>query len=173
MQFQISSHVHLNNFSCLFFVSFLAATVPNGNARLNGHAGNRFSKPFACQEFYLLCHTITLSLILIFFSTSQIFLSLHCLWCKFVLAACGNPEFDLMHGLVCRSSRDTSPSSDSEEWVIVPNGDTVSGSASPTQSPGGSNSSRPARPARPPPPKPRRPAASPCRKNKIRKNSAG
>lgn len=76
------------------------ATVPNGNARQNGHAGNR-------------------------------------------------------------SSRDTSPSSDSEEWVIVPNGDTVSGSASPSQSPGGSNSFRPARPARPPPPEPRRPAASP------------
>ncbi|XP_042361148.1 itchy E3 ubiquitin protein ligase a [Plectropomus leopardus] len=60
-----------------------------------------------------------------------------------------------------RSSRDTSPSSDSEEWVIVPNGHAVNGTGSPSRSPGGSNASRPPRPARPPPPTPRRPAASP------------
>lgn len=47
----------------------------------------------------------------------------------------------------------------------MPNGDAVSGTGSPSQSPGGSNTSRPVRPARPPPPpQPRRPAASPCRK---------
>uniref|UniRef100_A0A8C2Z3J2 E3 ubiquitin-protein ligase n=1 Tax=Cyclopterus lumpus TaxID=8103 RepID=A0A8C2Z3J2_CYCLU len=55
------------------------------------------------------------------------------------------------------SSRDTSPSSDSEEWVIVPNGHAVNGTGSPSQSPGGSNASRPPRPARPPPPTPQRP----------------
>ncbi|XP_071398935.1 itchy E3 ubiquitin protein ligase a [Centroberyx affinis] len=60
-----------------------------------------------------------------------------------------------------RSSRDTSPSSDSEEWVIVPNGHAVNGTASPAPSPGGSKASRPPRPARPPPPTPRRPTASP------------
>ncbi|XP_034387695.1 itchy E3 ubiquitin protein ligase a [Cyclopterus lumpus] len=60
-----------------------------------------------------------------------------------------------------RSSRDTSPSSDSEEWVIVPNGHAVNGTGSPSQSPGGSNASRPPRPARPPPPTPQRPTASP------------
>uniref|UniRef100_A0A7N6BA95 E3 ubiquitin-protein ligase n=1 Tax=Anabas testudineus TaxID=64144 RepID=A0A7N6BA95_ANATE len=60
-----------------------------------------------------------------------------------------------------RSSRDTSPSSDSEEWVIVPNGHAVNGTSSPSRSPGGSIASRPPRPARPPPPTPCRPAASP------------
>uniref|UniRef100_A0A671WSL8 E3 ubiquitin-protein ligase n=1 Tax=Sparus aurata TaxID=8175 RepID=A0A671WSL8_SPAAU len=59
---------------------------------------------------------------------------------------------------------DTSPSSDSEEWVIVPNGHAVNGTGSPSQSPGDSNASRPPRPARPPPATPRRPAASPSRK---------
>uniref|UniRef100_A0A672J0V4 E3 ubiquitin-protein ligase n=1 Tax=Salarias fasciatus TaxID=181472 RepID=A0A672J0V4_SALFA len=63
-----------------------------------------------------------------------------------------------------RSSRDTSPSSDSEEWVIVPS-QAVNGTASPSRSPGGSSTSRPPRPARPPPPMPRRPAASPSRKD--------
>uniref|UniRef100_A0A671WS93 E3 ubiquitin-protein ligase n=1 Tax=Sparus aurata TaxID=8175 RepID=A0A671WS93_SPAAU len=66
--------------------------------------------------------------------------------------------------LILRSSRDTSPSSDSEEWVIVPNGHAVNGTGSPSQSPGDSNASRPPRPARPPPATPRRPAASPSRK---------
>ncbi|KAL0977880.1 hypothetical protein UPYG_G00162600 [Umbra pygmaea] len=62
-----------------------------------------------------------------------------------------------------RSSRDTSPSSDStEDWVIVPNGHGVNGTGSPAPSPGGSKSTRPPRPARPPPPTPRRPAASPA-----------
>uniref|UniRef100_A0A6Q2Z9E3 E3 ubiquitin-protein ligase n=1 Tax=Esox lucius TaxID=8010 RepID=A0A6Q2Z9E3_ESOLU len=62
-----------------------------------------------------------------------------------------------------RSSRDTSPSSDStEDWVIVPNGHAVNGTESPVPSPGGSKSTRPPRPARPPPPTPRRPAASPA-----------
>uniref|UniRef100_A0A4W5MF06 E3 ubiquitin-protein ligase n=1 Tax=Hucho hucho TaxID=62062 RepID=A0A4W5MF06_9TELE len=61
-----------------------------------------------------------------------------------------------------RSSRDTSPSSDStEDWVIVPNGHTVNSMGSPAPSPGGSKSTRPPRPARPPPPTPHRPAASP------------
>uniref|UniRef100_A0A673BN66 HECT-type E3 ubiquitin transferase n=1 Tax=Sphaeramia orbicularis TaxID=375764 RepID=A0A673BN66_9TELE len=60
-----------------------------------------------------------------------------------------------------RSSRDTSPSSDSDEWVIVPNGHAVNGTSSPSRSPGGSATSRPPRPARPPPPTPCRPAASP------------
>ncbi|MEQ2222876.1 hypothetical protein ILYODFUR_030953 [Ilyodon furcidens] len=60
-----------------------------------------------------------------------------------------------------RSSRDTSPSSDSDDWVIVPNGLTVSGRGSPSPSAGGSTSLRPPRPARPPPSMPRKPAASP------------
>uniref|UniRef100_A0A7N9ASN3 E3 ubiquitin-protein ligase n=1 Tax=Mastacembelus armatus TaxID=205130 RepID=A0A7N9ASN3_9TELE len=47
---------------------------------------------------------------------------------------------------------------DSDEWVIVPNGYSVSGTASPSQSPGGSTASRPPRPARPPPTMPHRPA---------------
>uniref|UniRef100_A0A8C2XMD0 E3 ubiquitin-protein ligase n=1 Tax=Cyclopterus lumpus TaxID=8103 RepID=A0A8C2XMD0_CYCLU len=62
--------------------------------------------------------------------------------------------------LIPRSSRDTSPSSDSEEWVIVPNGHAVNGTGSPSQSPGGSNASRPPRPARPPPPTPQRPTCA-------------
>uniref|UniRef100_A0A7N6FJA9 E3 ubiquitin-protein ligase n=1 Tax=Anabas testudineus TaxID=64144 RepID=A0A7N6FJA9_ANATE len=66
------------------------------------------------------------------------------------------------------STRDTSPSSDSEEWVIVPNGHAVNGTSSPSRSPGGSIASRPPRPARPPPPTPCRPAASPSRKNTRR-----
>uniref|UniRef100_A0A8C7RE92 HECT-type E3 ubiquitin transferase n=1 Tax=Oncorhynchus mykiss TaxID=8022 RepID=A0A8C7RE92_ONCMY len=61
-----------------------------------------------------------------------------------------------------RSSRDTSPSSDStEDWVIIPNGHEINCTGSPAPSPGGSKSTRPPRPARPPPPTPRRPAASP------------
>uniref|UniRef100_A0A674BAY3 E3 ubiquitin-protein ligase n=1 Tax=Salmo trutta TaxID=8032 RepID=A0A674BAY3_SALTR len=61
-----------------------------------------------------------------------------------------------------RSSRDTSPSSDStEDWVIIPNGHAINCTGSPAPSPGGSKSTRPPRPARPPPPTPRRPAASP------------
>uniref|UniRef100_A0AAQ4NU09 E3 ubiquitin-protein ligase n=1 Tax=Gasterosteus aculeatus aculeatus TaxID=481459 RepID=A0AAQ4NU09_GASAC len=63
--------------------------------------------------------------------------------------------------LIPRSSRDTSPSSDSEEWVIVQNGHLANGTGSPSQSPGGSSASRPPRPARPPPPTPQRPTASP------------
>uniref|UniRef100_A0A673BQC7 E3 ubiquitin-protein ligase n=1 Tax=Sphaeramia orbicularis TaxID=375764 RepID=A0A673BQC7_9TELE len=55
--------------------------------------------------------------------------------------------------------RDTSPSSDSDEWVIVPNGHAVNGTSSPSRSPGGSATSRPPRPARPPPPTPCRPAS--------------
>uniref|UniRef100_A0AAQ4QZT8 HECT-type E3 ubiquitin transferase n=1 Tax=Gasterosteus aculeatus aculeatus TaxID=481459 RepID=A0AAQ4QZT8_GASAC len=65
--------------------------------------------------------------------------------------------------LIPRSSRDTSPSSDSEEWVIVQNGHLANGTGSPSQSPGGSSASRPPRPARPPPPTPQRPTASPSR----------
>uniref|UniRef100_A0A665VNF7 E3 ubiquitin-protein ligase n=1 Tax=Echeneis naucrates TaxID=173247 RepID=A0A665VNF7_ECHNA len=68
--------------------------------------------------------------------------------------------------LIPRSSRDTSPSSDSEEWVIVPNGPSVNGTISPSRSPGGSGASRPPRPTRPPPPTPCRPAASPSKKSK-------
>ncbi|XP_058488023.1 itchy E3 ubiquitin protein ligase a [Solea solea] len=62
-----------------------------------------------------------------------------------------------------RSSIDTSLSSDSEEWVIVPNGLTVNDSAPFSQSPGDSTASHPPRPAGPPPPPPtpQRPAASP------------
>ncbi|XP_014895555.1 itchy E3 ubiquitin protein ligase a [Poecilia latipinna] len=60
-----------------------------------------------------------------------------------------------------RSSRDTSPSSDSDDWVIVPNGLAVSDRGSPSLSAEGSTSSRPPRPARPPPPTPHKPAASP------------
>uniref|UniRef100_A0A672J264 HECT-type E3 ubiquitin transferase n=1 Tax=Salarias fasciatus TaxID=181472 RepID=A0A672J264_SALFA len=70
-----------------------------------------------------------------------------------------------------RSSRDTSPSSDSEEWVIVPS-QAVNGTASPSRSPGGSSTSRPPRPARPPPPMPRRPAASPSRKDSSTSNTS-
>uniref|UniRef100_A0A672J293 E3 ubiquitin-protein ligase n=1 Tax=Salarias fasciatus TaxID=181472 RepID=A0A672J293_SALFA len=66
---------------------------------------------------------------------------------------------------------DTSPSSDSEEWVIVPS-QAVNGTASPSRSPGGSSTSRPPRPARPPPPMPRRPAASPSRKDSSTSNTS-
>uniref|UniRef100_A0AAQ5Z4M1 E3 ubiquitin-protein ligase n=1 Tax=Amphiprion ocellaris TaxID=80972 RepID=A0AAQ5Z4M1_AMPOC len=59
------------------------------------------------------------------------------------------------------SSRDTSPSSDSDEWVIVPNGHAVNGTGSPSRSPEDSTASRPPRPSRPPPPMPRKPTASP------------
>lgn len=47
-----------------------------------------FCKPLLiCQEFYLLCHAITLKAILILFcfSMSLIFVSLRCLLCKFFL----------------------------------------------------------------------------------------
>ncbi|XP_029548901.1 E3 ubiquitin-protein ligase Itchy isoform X1 [Salmo trutta] len=65
--------------------------------------------------------------------------------------------------VILRSSRDTSPSSDStEDWVIIPNGHAINCTGSPAPSPGGSKSTRPPRPARPPPPTPRRPAASPA-----------
>uniref|UniRef100_A0A8D3CMJ0 E3 ubiquitin-protein ligase n=1 Tax=Scophthalmus maximus TaxID=52904 RepID=A0A8D3CMJ0_SCOMX len=74
----------------------------------------------------------------------------------------------IIHILISRSSRDTSPSSDSDEWVIVPNGHAVNGTASPPRSPGGSTAARPPRPTRPPPPTPRRPAASPSRKNRTK-----
>uniref|UniRef100_A0A8C5CCQ5 E3 ubiquitin-protein ligase n=1 Tax=Gadus morhua TaxID=8049 RepID=A0A8C5CCQ5_GADMO len=63
-----------------------------------------------------------------------------------------------------RSSRDASPSSESDEWVIVPNGNGVNQTGSPAPSPGGSGGLRPPRPARPPPPTPRRPTASPGRR---------
>ncbi|XP_030229934.1 itchy E3 ubiquitin protein ligase a isoform X1 [Gadus morhua] len=64
-----------------------------------------------------------------------------------------------------RSSRDASPSSESDEWVIVPNGNGVNQTGSPAPSPGGSGGLRPPRPARPPPPTPRRPTASPASSN--------
>ncbi|KAJ3602673.1 hypothetical protein NHX12_030422 [Muraenolepis orangiensis] len=64
-----------------------------------------------------------------------------------------------------RSSRDVSPSSGSEEWVMVPNGHSVNGTESPAPSPGGIGGKRPPRPARPPPPTPRRPTASPASSN--------
>uniref|UniRef100_A0A3Q3AQS2 E3 ubiquitin-protein ligase n=1 Tax=Kryptolebias marmoratus TaxID=37003 RepID=A0A3Q3AQS2_KRYMA len=63
-----------------------------------------------------------------------------------------------------QSSRDTSPSSDSDEWVIVPNGLTVSGTGSTSPSPGGFDTSRPPRPARPPPSMPHKPASSPSKR---------
>uniref|UniRef100_A0AAQ5YBT2 E3 ubiquitin-protein ligase n=1 Tax=Amphiprion ocellaris TaxID=80972 RepID=A0AAQ5YBT2_AMPOC len=63
------------------------------------------------------------------------------------------------------SSRDTSPSSDSDEWVIVPNGHAVNGTGSPSRSPEDSTASRPPRPSRPPPPMPRKPTASPSKKS--------
>ncbi|KAM6979881.1 itchy E3 ubiquitin protein ligase a [Aplochiton taeniatus] len=65
----------------------------------------------------------------------------------------------------CDDSRDTSPSSDCEDWVIVPNGIAANGTGSPAPSPGGSGALRPPRPARPPPPTPRRPTASPASSN--------
>uniref|UniRef100_A0A669AW49 E3 ubiquitin-protein ligase n=1 Tax=Oreochromis niloticus TaxID=8128 RepID=A0A669AW49_ORENI len=64
----------------------------------------------------------------------------------------------------CRSSGGSSPSSDSDEWVIVPNVHAVNGTSSPSRSPGGSTASLPSRPTRPPPAMRQKPAASPCRK---------
>ncbi|XP_033822062.1 itchy E3 ubiquitin protein ligase a [Periophthalmus magnuspinnatus] len=60
-----------------------------------------------------------------------------------------------------RSSRDSSPSSGSDEWVIVPKSSTVNGSGSPSSSPRTSGSSRPLRPARTSAPASSRPGASP------------
>uniref|UniRef100_A0A8C5HW90 E3 ubiquitin-protein ligase n=1 Tax=Gouania willdenowi TaxID=441366 RepID=A0A8C5HW90_GOUWI len=60
-----------------------------------------------------------------------------------------------------KPSRDHSPSSDSDEWVIVPS-EVVNGTGSPLRSP--EDPSCPSRPARPPPPMPRRPEASPCKR---------
>uniref|UniRef100_A0AAQ6A829 E3 ubiquitin-protein ligase n=1 Tax=Amphiprion ocellaris TaxID=80972 RepID=A0AAQ6A829_AMPOC len=65
-----------------------------------------------------------------------------------------------------KCDRDTSPSSDSDEWVIVPNGHAVNGTGSPSRSPEDSTASRPPRPSRPPPPMPRKPTASPSKKMK-------
>ncbi|KAM9800707.1 itchy E3 ubiquitin protein ligase a isoform X1 [Syngnathus typhle] len=56
-----------------------------------------------------------------------------------------------------RASRDASPSSDLDEWVIVPDARTVNGANSPCRSPGGSFRSRLARPSS----APGRPAISP------------
>lgn len=66
--------------------------------------------------------------------------------------------------LIPRSSRDTSPSSDSEEWVIVQNGETVS-TDSPSRSLGDSDASLHLRPARPPNPMSHRQTASPSKKS--------
>ncbi|XP_003456161.2 itchy E3 ubiquitin protein ligase a [Oreochromis niloticus] len=60
-----------------------------------------------------------------------------------------------------RSSGGSSPSSDSDEWVIVPNVHAVNGTSSPSRSPGGSTASLPSRPTRPPPAMRQKPAASP------------
>ncbi|XP_035760181.1 E3 ubiquitin-protein ligase Itchy homolog, partial [Neolamprologus brichardi] len=60
-----------------------------------------------------------------------------------------------------RSSGGSSPSSDSDEWVIVPNVHAVNGTSSPSRSPGGSTASLPSGPTRPPPPMRQKPAASP------------
>uniref|UniRef100_A0A8C5CSS3 E3 ubiquitin-protein ligase n=1 Tax=Gadus morhua TaxID=8049 RepID=A0A8C5CSS3_GADMO len=57
--------------------------------------------------------------------------------------------------------------SESDEWVIVPNGNGVNQTGSPAPSPGGSGGLRPPRPARPPPPTPRRPTASPGRRGQT------
>uniref|UniRef100_H3DLM4 E3 ubiquitin-protein ligase n=1 Tax=Tetraodon nigroviridis TaxID=99883 RepID=H3DLM4_TETNG len=59
-----------------------------------------------------------------------------------------------------RSSRDTSPSSDSEEWVIVQNGEVVS-TDSPSRSPEDSDASLHLGPARPPNPTSHRQTTSP------------
>lgn len=66
--------------------------------------------------------------------------------------------------LIPRSSRDTSPSSDSEEWVIVQNGEAGS-TDSPSRSPGDSDASLHLRPARPPNPTSHRQTASPSKKS--------
>lgn len=68
--------------------------------------------------------------------------------------------------LIPRSSRDASPSSDSEEWVIVQNGEVVS-TDSPSRSPGDSDASLHLRPARPPNPTSHRQTASPSKKSVI------
>ncbi|XP_072307916.1 E3 ubiquitin-protein ligase Itchy-like isoform X2 [Eucyclogobius newberryi] len=60
-----------------------------------------------------------------------------------------------------RSSRDSSPSSGSDEWVIVPKSSTVNGSRSPSRSPTTAGGLRPSRPARTSAPSSSRPAASP------------
>uniref|UniRef100_A0A669C3P6 E3 ubiquitin-protein ligase n=1 Tax=Oreochromis niloticus TaxID=8128 RepID=A0A669C3P6_ORENI len=65
---------------------------------------------------------------------------------------------------LAESSGGSSPSSDSDEWVIVPNVHAVNGTSSPSRSPGGSTASLPSRPTRPPPAMRQKPAASPCRK---------
>lgn len=65
--------------------------------------------------------------------------------------------------LIPRSSRDTSPSSDSEEWVIVQNGEAVS-TDSPSRSPGDSDASLHLRPTRPSNPTSHRQTASPSKK---------
>uniref|UniRef100_A0A674P1G3 E3 ubiquitin-protein ligase n=1 Tax=Takifugu rubripes TaxID=31033 RepID=A0A674P1G3_TAKRU len=59
-------------------------------------------------------------------------------------------------------NRDTSPSSDSEEWVIVQNGEAVS-TDSPSRSPGDSDASHHLRPARPLNPTSHRQTASPSK----------
>ncbi|XP_004547686.2 itchy E3 ubiquitin protein ligase a [Maylandia zebra] len=60
-----------------------------------------------------------------------------------------------------RSSGGSSPSSDLDEWVIVPNVHAVNGTSSPSRSPGGSTASLPSGPTQPPPPMRQKPAASP------------
>uniref|UniRef100_A0A673BNM5 E3 ubiquitin-protein ligase n=1 Tax=Sphaeramia orbicularis TaxID=375764 RepID=A0A673BNM5_9TELE len=128
------------------FIFNILSAVPNGNTRQNGDAGNRCSEN--CNLFLL--------------HTSSILSS------NFLNEKIKNFESNLvLHDsvFILRSSRDTSPSSDSDEWVIVPNGHAVNGTSSPSRSPGGSATSRPPRPARPPPPTPCRPAASPSRKS--------
>lgn len=66
--------------------------------------------------------------------------------------------------LIPRSSRDTSPSSDSEEWVIVQNGEVVS-TDSPSRSPEDSDASLHLGPARPPNPTSHRQTTSPSKKS--------
>uniref|UniRef100_H2LPB0 E3 ubiquitin-protein ligase n=1 Tax=Oryzias latipes TaxID=8090 RepID=H2LPB0_ORYLA len=60
------------------------------------------------------------------------------------------------------SSMDSSPSSDSDDWVIVSNDHTANGTDSPSPTLGGSATSLPSRPARPPASMPHRSAASAC-----------
>ena len=115
----------------------------NGKARPNRETGNRF----------------------ILFRTIYIYRIVACHTFE-----CCKRAFD--HSLR-RSSRDASPSSESDEWVIVPNGNGVNQTGSPAPSPGGSGGLRPPRPARPPPPTPRRPTASPGRRASSQKNYRG
>uniref|UniRef100_A0A8C7ZFE5 E3 ubiquitin-protein ligase n=1 Tax=Oryzias sinensis TaxID=183150 RepID=A0A8C7ZFE5_9TELE len=61
-----------------------------------------------------------------------------------------------------KSSMDSSPSSDSDDWVIVSNDHTANGTDSPSPTLGGSTTSLPSRPARPPASMPHRSAASAC-----------